>query len=252
MAAKVFNSVRFQPSPLTPQLGTQANPGRSIVFDVAEPAPSSADRPVLKTTVTSSDSPNPAFNAYTAKHDTVVLVRDTYLSTDPDSDETEDQCFIRPRHFPIFELRDTPGLVYTSMPLTEIRKMLNRYQEQHGHNGEDLMRRTVDLRCLEIELQGNPSLPVVIHGYDLSNVLLSTPVDRDVDAQRTRENVEIQEAKVRAERMRFLKAYVQADRQMVSVRIAENGSVRFPNYPDDTIALELLEKLEPLIANCSQ
>ena len=252
MATKAFNFVTFEPSLWAGQQGSQTDPDGNAVLNVSENAPSSADRSLLKTTVTSVASANTSFNTYTAKHDTVLWVRDTYLSTDPDSDETEDQCFVRPKQFQIFEFRNAPGSIYTSMPLTAIRQMYNRYKEE-GYGNSDLKRRTTNLLCLESTLQGNPSLVVVIHGYDLINVLLSTPVARmDVDAERTRENVEIQDAKTKAERMRFLKLYVQATGQMVSLRVGENGSVRFPNYPDEAAALEVLEMLNPIIDSCSQ
>ena len=253
MAVKAFNFMRFQPSLWTEQQVAQTSSAGTPVLNVSEDAPSNSDRTQLKTTVTPLTSPNSSFNAYTAKHDTVAWVRGAYTPTDPDSEDTEDQCFVRPRNFPIFEFRNNPGQIYTSMPLSEIKRMLHRYQQGSALFNPTLTQRTINLRLLESALQTNPALAVVINGYELNNVLLSTPVTRlDVDAERTRDNIEIQNAKTRAERMRFLKFYVQSNGQMVSLRVGENGSVKFPHYPDEATALKVFETLEPIIDSCSE
>ena len=253
MAVKMFAFARFEP----PLWVVSDNPDPAeassgdIVLDVAEDAPPQTDRPLLKTTVQALPSPNSNFNAYIARHDVVVRVRDAY--GDPSSDELEDQCYVRPRPYNIFELRNSPGQVYTTMPLLQIKQMIRRLQETHRASGALPQLRDVDLRALEDALKTNGGMNVVIHGYDLANVLWLTPVSRlDIDANETAANLEAQQAKTRAENMRVLKLYVQAPNQMVSVWVGANGSVKFRNYPGDDNAMHVLEMIEPIIATCLQ
>ena len=231
--------------------------GGEIVLDVEGNAPPSSNRSLLKTTVRALPSPNSSFNAYVVRHDVVVRVRDAYPTaasdSDPDSDELEDLHLTRPRNYSAFELRDTPGQVYTTMPLPQINQMLNRVQESRGLSGVLLEPREVNLHDLENALKSDGTINVVIHGYDLKDVLWSTPVSRlDIDANQTTENQEAQHAKSRAANMRVLKLYVQVPNQMVSARVGANGSVKFPNYPGDDKAMYVLEILEPIIATCLQ
>ena len=251
MGVKAFNFVRLEPQVLlSGGRGLQGVSAGDVVMEISEEAPFDASREKLKTVVTLLDSPSDVFNVYEVKHDMVTYVRDVYPLADPSSDDVEDRCLIRRREFPVFEFRDTPGVIYTSMPLTEVRRMCRRYEEEYSWKSS-IGRRAVNLLCLEENLQREPSMAVVVQGYELLNVLLSTPVNRmDVDAERTLDNVEIQDAKTRAEKIRFLKLYIQAGGQMVSLRVGENGTVRFPNYPDDPVALKALERIEPVIQGC--
>ena len=259
MAIKTFTFATFEPPLWDAQYKSTGDLGGDLVLDVSEDAPPHLNRTLLRTRITTVPSPNPKFGVYTATHDVVVRVSGTYPTAvsvnDPDSDQLEDQFYTRPRTFTVFELRDAPGQIYTAMPIPQIKQMIQRFQKSHGHNGSVARTRTVNLRELERALKADLGLVVVIHGYDLANVLLSTPVARldvDADADETEANLEVQHAKTRAEKLRFLKLYVQAQDQMVSVRVGENSSVRFPSYPDDGPALKVLELIEPIVAKCSR
>ena len=257
MAVKTFTSTRLSPPMWDSQHIPAGGPSGDIVLDVAEDAPPASDRSLLKTRVRVLPSPHSGFNAYVATHDVVMRVSGTYPTAasagDPDSDDLEDQCYTRPRSYNVFELRDAPGQVYTTMPLAQIKQMIRRFHETHGASHTRSEPRIVNLHNLESTLKGAPGINVVVHGYDLENVLWSTPVSRlDIDANETTANLEAQNTKSSAENMRVLKLYVQAIRQMVSARVGVNGIVKFPNYPGDEEAMYVLATLEPFIANCLQ
>lgn len=244
---------------------------RDIVLDVSEGAPPEAERASLKTTVRTEPSPNAYFNSYIAIHDVFSKVRDVYPSEGsqvenvtnprlmdepeifPDPDELVTRCYTRPRKFSIFEISASPGHIYTTMAQRQIREMVRRAGNMGGGDVARLEPRSVNLLNLENEAKKAGETTIVIHGYDLENVSWSTPVSRlGIEANETTGNVEAQNAKTRAEIMRVLKIYVQAPRQMVSVRVAANGSVQFPIYPEDDVAMNVLALLDPMITRCLQ
>ena len=128
-----------------------------------------------------------------------------------------------------------------------MRQMLRRYRGTYTDD-VDLNRRIVDLDCLEQQLS-----PANIDGYLLTDILMSSPVRRmEIVGQRLGENDEVQNVKGRADKLRALEFSWQhrgLDR-VVYVRVAENGAVRFIDYPGDATALRVLADLEPLIARC--
>lgn len=244
MPVKSLNFTKLSTPLWDPQLSQPNTP----ILEVYEDAPAGLDRDQLKTTITPFESPNPRFNAYTAKHDSVTRIPDTYSPFDPNSDETYDQYIVRRRNFEIFEFQNNPGQLYSALPLAEMKRFLNRWSDCLQIPKPTLARRSVNLRSLEAAIQTSPSLVTLIRGYNLAEVILSTPVSMlDVDSDRTQENIEIQDAKRKAGKIRFLKLAIQADNQMVQIRIGQNGTIRFADYPGHPPTLEVLDKLEPLI-----
>ena len=253
MVAKTLNFVRFEPS-LWDGL-VDPSPLLINVLDVAETAPEGAGRNQLRTKVNlHPSSPNDAFDALTATHDTVVQIKGAYVPSDDDDDDTDelqDRFLVRPKDFNIFEFKGKSGQIYANMPLTHIKKMSHRHKQtakEDGQSGSTLNLRLVSLPNLETALKHATTIAVTVVGYGLDRVLLSTPVTRlDVLAEEIETNTEMQDAKGKAENMRTLMMDVAVEDELVRVRIGENGAAYFRSYPGDGLALTVLEILEPFI-----
>ena len=253
MAVKTLNFVRFEPS----LWGEVMDPSQSVtkVLDAFESAPDGVDRNQLRTRVNLHPlSPHSAFAALTAIHDIVVPIRGAYAPLeggDDDPDTLQDRLLVRPKDYNIFEFRSRAGQIYANMPISYIKRMSFRQRQtltEDGESGATLSVRLVNLPNLENALKQTTALSVKVVGYRLERVLLSTPITRlDVLAEEIESNTEMQDAKGKAERMRFLIIDVVTESALIRVRVAENGAVNFPDYPGDGIALDVLESLEPII-----
>ncbi len=164
-----------------------------------------------------------------------------------DPDSLQERIFVQPREFQIYEFGDKTGQLYVTTPELIMRQMLRRHRSTYTDD-IDLSRRIVDLDCLEKQLA-----PATIDGYLLTDVLLGSPVQRvEIVGQRLGQNDEVQDVKERADKLRALQ-FSWTRRGMdrvVDVRVAENGAVRFTDYPGDETALRVLGDLEPLIERC--
>ena len=164
-----------------------------------------------------------------------------------DPDGLQERIYVQPREFHIYEFAEKAGQLYVTTPELTMRQMLRRYRDT-STNDVALNRRIVDLDCLEGQLS-----PANIDGYLLTDVLMSSPVQRmEIVGQRLGQNDEVQDVKSRADKLRALEfswQRVGMDR-VVYVRVAENGAVRFIDYPGDATALRVLADLEPLIDAC--
>jgi hypothetical protein len=91
-----------------------------------------------------------------------------------------------------------------------------------------------------------------IVGYTLRNVRSTTPITNlDVLGVRMDQNSEVQDARHRASNIAAITFDLQNEQQIIRVRVNQNGSVTFANYPGDATALAVLDRLEAYISNSS-
>ena len=238
MPRKAFQFVEFEPAlwDMPNQVDTTVP-----VLDVEGSAPQGAPRPTLRSRVfPRADTPNDAFQAFNGRHDTVGRIIEYERS---DEDTTTERIFVRPSEFQAYELRRSPGWLYVTASDSTLKQMFRRYRESTGEFGTTFNRRIVRIGDLEQRLN-----EMEIVGYTLGNVRSTTPISNyDVLGQQMDQNTEVQDARNRAERIRAITFDLLRGDTILRVRVAENGSVTFFDYPGDATALGVIDRLETYI-----
>lgn len=245
MPSKTFNFASFEPMLWDSDLPHDTT---APVLDVNQLAPAGSPRSVLRTKVFSrQNSPHDAFNAFNGRHDVVKRFQ-AYAppgSDGEESDALQEQIYVQPLEFHAYQLRNQPTHLYLTAPDLTVNSMFRRYRETHKDYSVTLSRRIVDIDDLEKRI---PEMEIV--GYTLKNVRSVTPItSMDVLGVQMDQNTEVQDAKGRAGNIAAITFDLQNDHQIIRVRVARNGAVRFVNFPGDAPGLSLLEKLEIYIAN---
>ena len=254
MARRTFQVVSFEPV-----LWEQNNilDGHSPVLSVSELAPQGAPREHLRTKVFSRlETPHPAFNAFNGVHDIcrryVAYAETDDVGADQDTiDEVQEQIYVSPSHFHAYELRRNPGMFYATASESTLKQMFRRYRNTTQQHDATFNQRVVQIADLEPVLRGNMVADTV--GYTFRNVTsVTTITTMDVEGPQIGENREVQNAKQRAESIRFIKFDLQWGEHLHRVRIGENGSVSFASYPGDETALAVLDLLEGYVSAHSE
>ena len=254
MARRTFQLVLFEPA-----LWSQANlsDGDSTVLSVSELAPEGSPRKNLRTKVFSrAETPHEAFNAFNGVHD-VCRRYMAYAESDEggadqtDTEQLQEQIYVSPSYFHAYELRRIPGMFYATSSESLLKQIFRRYRETNQRQDVTFNQRVVQIADLELALRNDMSADTV--GYTFRNVSSETTItSMDVEGSQMGENQEVQDAKNRAESIRFIKLDLQIGEHLHRIRIGENGSVSFAKYPGDETALAVLDLLEQYMSRYSE
>ena len=247
MARKSLNFAVFDPMLWG---GVVPSDPSAPVLEVQQLAPSGSPRAILKTRVFSRPtSPHDAFSAFNGRHDVVKRVQ-AYAPVDENGSETDalqEQIYVQPIEFHAYQLQTAPTNLYMTASDLTIKAVFRRYRETTGNYHATLSCRVVNIGDLEQRLS-----EMEIVGYTLRNVRSTTPITNyDVLGPQMDQNTEVQSAKSRAGDIAAITFELQSDQQILRVRVSQNGSVTFANYPGDAIALGVLDRLEAYIGNSS-
>lgn len=247
MTRKTFNFASF--NPMLWNSASSSDP-TTPVLEVQQLAPQGSPRSVLKTKLfLRQTTPHDAFSAFNGRHD-IIKKLEAYAPREDDgteSDALQEQIYVSPSEFHAYQFRNNPTHLYITASDTIIRSILKRYRETTKDYSGTLSRRVVHINDLEKSL-----LEMEIVGYTLRNVLSETPITNlDVSGVRMDQNAEVQGAKGRAGSIASITFDLQNGQQIIRVRVTQNGSVAFADYPGDATALAVLDKLEAYINNAS-
>ena len=254
MARKTFHHALFEPplwdlghhTPIVMQEPELLPTAGDLVMEVVEPAPEGCPRQQLRTKVVAqARTPHEAFAAFAGTHDEVKRLS-AYADPDgngPDPDEVQERILVQPRRFQVYEFTAQPGYLYVTAQELTMKQVFRRYRTTHSDDGTTYSRRVVRLESLEHAVAN-----AEVVGYVLLDVAMTTPVERlDVQGLRISQNLEVQDAKSKAEQIKAVSFRLQAGDEIVRVQIDRNGSVAFINYPGDETALGILDRLESII-----
>lgn len=228
----------------------QAADPHSPILEVQQLAPQSAPRTTLKTRIfRRPNTPHDAFDAFNGRHD-VVKRLEAYAPAGDDgteSDTLQEQIYVQPLELHAYQFRNNSTHLYATASDLIIKAIFRRYRETTNDYSVTLSRRVVNIDDLEKSLQ---EMEVV--GYTLRNVRSTTPITNfDVLGVRMDQNTEVQDARHRAGNIAAITFDLQNEQQIIRIRVNQKGSVTFADYPGDSTALAVLDKLEAYISNSS-
>ena len=250
MVAQNFTWVNYSP-PLdsNPTLFERLEPvdSNGAVLDFTTPAPANeSNRTALHSRFYPvEDSPNDEFRPYNVVHDECRRYT-AYDLADPSSDSEVDVTLVYPRRFGVYELKKQPGSFYAATSANNMREIFRRYRDSTNEYAV-LRVRNLDIQCLEMALQD-----AEVVGYTLLDVLGATTYLRlQAKGPQIAQNPEAQGFVQRAGHVQNISIQLQAGTLIVQLEIRDDGSIKFQNYPGDSTALDVIAKLESLIAGCS-
>lgn len=251
MAGKKFTWVNYNP-PLdyNPTLFERPAPvdSNGAVLDFATPAPANENK---RTELHSkfylvADSPNDEFRPYNVVHDEYRRYT-AYDPADPSSDSEREFTSVYPRRFGVYELIEQPGSFYAATSDNNMKEIFRRYRDSTRNESAVLRVRNLDIQCLEMALKD-----AEVVGYTLLDVLGATPLRRlQAEGPQIADNPEAQDWVQRAGHVQTISIQLQAGTLFLQLEIRDNGSITFRDYPGDSTALDVIAKLESLIAGCS-
>ena len=251
MVAQNFTWVNYNP-PLdcSPTLFERLEPvdSNGAVLDFTTPAPANENN---RTALHSrfylvADSPNDKFRPYNVVHDK-YRHHTAYDPSDPSSDSEVDVTWVYPHRFGVYELIEQPGSFYAATSTDNMKEVFRRYRDSTRNESAVLRVRNLDIQCLEMALKD-----AEVVGYTLLDVLGATPLRRlQAEGPQIADNPEAQDWVQRAGHVQTISIQLQAGTLFLQLEIRDDGSITFRDYPGDSTALDVIAKLESLIAGCS-
>ena len=218
----------------------------AAIFETTAP-PNENNRDALYTKFYNvADSPHDAFNVHNVVHDQFRRFV-AYDPDDPDSDEEVEITAVFPSRFTVYGPENDPGSFYATTGHDTLKEVFRRYRDSTGDEAATVQIREIDLPCLEDSLQG-----AEVVGYSLRNVSGQTPYRvLQAEGPQISRNNEARDLVSRADRMRSITYELSRGSMFITLRIQNDGVVTFRNYPGDSIALGIINELDPLIEDCS-
>ena len=169
----------------------------------------------------------------------------------PDTDAVEERVYIRPKQFPMYEFRATPGEFYMAAGGGVASQMVKRFKSSGGRSDSVRLRRIVRLGDLERALVTLFSAEPF--GFKAIEVLGPTTIDSyEVQGPQIAQNPEVQDAKARAKDLSTITVNMQGSAdEMLRLQIAKDGTVIFGNYPGDHTSLSILAGLDKVFKDNS-
>lgn len=170
----------------------------------------------------------------------------TYVD-DPSSDSETETTIIHPERFFVQEMKQNPWTFYAETAIEKMNEAFRRFREFTGNESISFNVRALNIPCLEKTL-----VDAQVVGYTLLGVDGAAPYNRlQMEGPQIGQNTEAQDFVQRAGRMQSLSFQLQAKTMVLRLVARDDGSITFRNYPGDSIALDIIGKLEPLISGCS-
>ena len=181
-----------------------------------------------------------------AVHDEVHKVS-TYDPEDPQSDAETEVTYVYPQRFRLYNFNADANVYYVDTSHGNLKEVHRRYRATTGDESATINIRRLDLRQLRHELED-----VEEFEYSLQNVDAQRPYRLlRVRGPQIGENDEAQEFIDRARDIRWIVFILQRPSGDLNIRISDDGSITFLNYPDDATILDIFHALDPLIEECS-
>ena len=206
------------------------------------------NREVLRTRFYhASHVPSDEFAPYNVRHDNYRR-HTAYDPNDPFSDSEVETVWVHSERFAVYELERTPGALYAATTTDRMKDVFRRYREFAKDESAVLNDRVLNIQSFEKTL-----VDAEVVGYVLKQVS-GTPFSYDrvhMEGAQIAQNSEAQGLVRRAGQMKMLTVELQSGISILRLEVRDDGSITFLNYPGDSIALDVINKLEPLIDGCS-